>query len=77
MKELRTKAVQIGVFDSNEAAPDLSTLHRALKKLGYKWQKPKYDDPRAQRTRVTYERCEFRKALENGLVDPTTCLCMD
>jgi hypothetical protein len=51
------KAVEQGIFETKETAPDISTIHRALtKKVGFKWQVPKYDDPRAQRTRVTYER---------------------
>jgi len=78
LKELLAKAITDGIFDSEESAPDISTLHRALtKKVGFKWQKPKYDDPRAKRSRVTYERCEFRRSLQEGLVDPTKTLCQD
>ena len=71
LKELLAKAIMDGIFDNEESAPDISTLHRALtKKVGFKWQKPQYDDPRAKRSRVTYERCEFRRSLQEGLVDP-------
>jgi transposase len=62
LKELLAQAVE-----STEIAPDISTLHRALtKKVGFKWQAPKYDDPRAARTRVTYERCEFVELYKKG-----------
>ena len=78
LKELLAKAIMDGIFDNEESAPDISTLHRALtKKVGFKWQKPQYDDPRAKRSRVTYERCEFRRSLQEGLVDPTKTLCQD
>ena len=78
LKELLAKSVQEGIFESADAAPDISTIYRALKnKVGFKWQVPQYDDPRAQRTRVTYERCEFRRSLQEGLVDPTQTLCQD
>jgi len=78
LKELLAQAVVEKVFESTESAPDISTLHRALtKKVGFKWQAPKYDDPRAARTRVTYERCEFRRALQEGLVRPESTLCLD
>ena len=78
LKELMAQAVVEKIFESTETAPDISTLHRALtKKVGFKWQAPKYDDPRAARTRVTYERCEFRRSLQEGLVDPTKTLCLD
>ena len=78
LKELMAQAVVEKVFESTETAPDISTLHRALtNKVGFKWQAPKYDDPRAARTRVTYERCEFRRSLQEGLVDSTKTLCMD
>ena len=77
LKELRQKAVEQGIFDA-ETVPDISTMYRALTRIGFKWQTPRYDDPRAQKTsRIAYERCAFRKALENRLVDPTTCLSMD
>ena len=78
LKELLAQAVVEKVFESTETAPDISTLHRALtKKVGFKWQAPKYDDPRSTRTRVTYERCEFRRALQEGLVRPESTLCLD
>jgi transposase len=77
LKELMASAVEEGIFESAETAPDISTLHRALTRVGFKWQKPRYDDRRAQKTRVTFERCQFRKALQAGLVDPTKTLCMD
>ena len=55
LKELMAQAVVDKVFESTETAPDISTLHRALtNKVGFKWQAPKYDDPRSARTRVTY-----------------------
>jgi transposase len=78
LKELKAKAITDGIFENEETAPAISTLYRALtKKVGFKWQKPKYDDPRAKRSRVTYERCEFRRSLQEGLVDPTKTLCQD
>ena len=44
LKELLAKAIMDGIFDNEESAPDISTLHRALtKKVGFKWQKPQYD----------------------------------
>jgi hypothetical protein len=44
--------------------------------MGFKWQQPKYSDPRAKRSVIKSERCSFRMAQDNGL-DPTTLLSMD
>ena len=38
-----------------------------MQQLGFKWQKPRYSDPRAKRDRIQFERCCFRQAQQNGL----------
>ena len=76
LKELLQKAIEDNIFDSAETAPDTSTVYRRLVKLGYKWQKPKYSDPRAKRSRIQFERCCFRQAQQNGM-DAKLLLSMD
>ena len=74
--ELRAKAVEEGLYSAIEEVPDQSTLYRQLKKMGFKWGKVSYSDPRSKRGVIQYERCAFRAAQDNGL-DPTTLLSMD
>jgi transposase len=74
--ELRLKAVEEGLYSTVEDVPDQSTLYRQLKKMGFKWGKVRYSDPRSKRGVIQYERCAFRAAQDNGL-DPTTLLSMD
>ena len=76
LKELMYKAIHDNIFESEDTAPDTSTVYRRLVKLGYKWQKPKYSDPRAKRTRIQFERCCFRQAQQNGM-DAKLLLSMD
>jgi transposase len=77
LKELIGRAVEKGVFTSKESAPHISSVHRALVRIGMRWVKPHYDDPRASRMQITFERCEFRRRLMNGLVDPESILSTD
>ena len=78
LTELQQKAIDDGIFPNAAEAPDISTIHRKLTAMGYKWQKPNYTDPRAESNDVIkYERCMFRKHQQNGW-DPTgTLLSMD
>jgi len=76
LAELRQKAVAEGWYTSLDKVPDASTLWRQLNKLGFKWRKTKYSDPRAKRSVIQFERCAFRMAQDNGL-DPTTLLSID
>ena len=73
MLELRLRAVEEGLYSTVEDVPDQSTLYRQLKKMGFKWGKVRYSDPRSKRGVIQYERCAFRAAQDNGL-DPTTLL---
>ena len=65
LHELIQKAVEEGVFESLETAPDVSTVYRKLRRAGFKWQKPKYSDPRSKSTRIQFERCCFRKLQQS------------
>jgi len=67
LKELRAQAIENKIFESEKKAPDQSTIYRRLQQLGFKWQKPRYSDPRAKRDRIQFERCCFRQAQQNGL----------
>ena len=49
-------------------------MYRALTCIGMRWVKPQFDDPRAGRTQITFERCEIRRHLSNGLIDSETVL---
>lgn len=77
LKELISRAVENGIFQSHETAPDPSTVQRKLVRIGHKWQPPRYSDPRAERTQTQYERCCFRKAQQSGLDPVGKILSMD
>ena len=76
LQELAKQAVQDGVFQSAETVPHISTIHRALVRVGFKWQKPRYSDPRSSRDVIKFERCNFRKHQDDGL-DPEKLLSFD
>ena len=62
LRELREKSIDDGIFDSSASAPDKSTIFRRLKTLGYVWKRARFEDPRAKRSVIQYERCAFRQA---------------
>jgi hypothetical protein len=64
-------------YDDISNVPDPSTLWRQMKKMGFKWQKPKYSDPRAKRDVIKWERCEFRRNQDSGALDPTKLISVD
>ena len=76
LKEIRERLVTDELYETIDEVPDSSTLYRHLVSIGFHWKRPIYTDPRAKRDVVTYERCLFRKAQDDGL-DPTTLLSMD
>ena len=77
MKELREQAISSAIFANTESAPDQSTIYRRLRTMGYKWQKPRFSDPRAKRTRIQFERCCFKQAQQRGLESDGKILSMD
>jgi len=77
LAELRAQAVASRIFESTNTAPHQATIYRRLRKVGFRWQKPRYSDPRAKRGRVRFERCCFRKAQQNGLDPDGKILSMD
>jgi hypothetical protein len=77
LKEIRAKLVEEDEYDNLSNVPDTSTLWRQMKKMGFKWQRPKYSDPRAKRDVIKWERCEFRRNQDSDALDPTTLVSID
>ena len=77
LRELRQQSIEDGIFDSSDSAPDKSTIFRRLKTLGYVWKKARFEDPRAKRSVIQFERCCFRQAQQRGDLDPEMILRMD
>eukprot|EP00466_Bigelowiella_natans_P009341 jgi/Bigna1/76049/fgenesh1_pg.38_\ len=77
LAELRAQAVASRTFESTNTAPHQATMCRRLRKVVFRWQKPRCSDPRAKRGRVRFERCCFRKAQQNGLDPDGKILSMD
>jgi transposase len=77
IKALVVIAVQKGIFESAETAPHQSTIYRCLRRAGLKWQAAKYEDSKASRGQIQYERCEFKRHLHQWLIDPTKVICTD
>jgi transposase len=76
LEEMQLQAVEERIFRNADTVPSISALSRALRRVGFKWQKPKYVDKRSKRTAVQWERCDYKRRLDAGL-DPTTILSMD
>lgn len=75
LEEVQKRLVEDDDF-KEEDVPHTSTIWRRLKSMGFAFRQAKYEDQRALRTAVQYERCSFRMAQNQGL-DPCTLLSFD
>ena len=60
-------------MEYSTAVTDKSTIFR----LGYVWKRARFEDPRAKRSVIQFERCCFRQAQQRGDLDQETILSMD
>ena len=76
LQQILYRSIEDGHF-SQDASPDIATIYRALKQLGWTWRKPEYVDPHAKRDVNGYETCLWKSEQANGNLNPTMMLSFD